>query len=595
MFDETGAAIEWNQTAVEVTGYTDEELAAMTPADFFEEGDADRLLAAVTEVRDTGSVTVEAELITADNEHIPYEFKIHRLDDSDGAAAFVGIGRDITERKQIERERRDILNRMSDAFFAVDTDWRLTFVNEMGAEILSEAMGCKREVGEFEGLHLWDEIPEVVETTFYEQYQAAVRTQKPVNFTEYYEPLDTYFDVRAYPSDTGLSVYFYDVTKHRRQREALEHREQFLREIHDIIADRNREFDEQVGALLELGRTELETEYGSLSEIRGGDYYFEVVDAADDAVEAGEIVPVSATNCEITASTEKTLVLGDIQSDTPDVTDRAGTQELGLSCYIGAPIFVGDDVYGTFCFYGTDARDDQFSDWEVTIVDLMSRWVSYELQRQQDNKLLQRQNEQLDRFASIVSHDLRNPLNVLEGRLELAEETGDAAQFAECYDAVERMNALIDDLLTLARSGSVIDEQESVELGDLTRRCWQTMSTGDGTLRVEADRTIRADSARLRQLLENLLRNAREHAEGAPTVTIEDIFGGFAVEDDGPGIPDEQFDDVFEPGYTTRQEGTGFGLAIVREIATAHDWGVRLTESADGGTRFEFTGVSIVD
>jgi len=73
-----------------------------------------------------------------------------------------------------------------------------------------------------------------------------------------------------------------------------------------------------------------------------------------------------------------------------------GYTDWGISCYIGGPVFVNDEVYGTFCFYDTEPRDTQFSGWEVTLVDLMSRWVSYELQRKQATDQLQQQNERLE-------------------------------------------------------------------------------------------------------------------------------------------------------------------------------------------------------
>jgi signal transduction histidine kinase len=217
--------------------------------------------------------------------------------------------------------------------------------------------------------------------------------------------------------------------------------------------------------------------------------------------------------------------------------------------------------------------------------------VSYELQRQQATEKLARQNERLERFASVVSHDLRNPLSVLKGRLTLAEETGDAAEFRRCYDALERMNDLIDDLLAVARADTVIGEPEPISLGPLVERCWQTVSTPKATLRVETDRTVDADESRLRQLFENLIRNAVEHGGKTVTVTVGDLPDGFFVEDDGPGIDEDDREAVFETGVSTSSGGTGFGLAIVQEIADAHGWDVRITEADDGGARFEFTGV----
>lgn len=369
--------------------------------------------------------------------------------------------------------------------------------------------------------------------------------------------------------------------------------ESVLREMYNIISSPDQPFEEQVGALLELGRQELDVAYGTFSQIQGDDYIFEVVDADDNSIQAGDVVPVSATNCEIVASTEQTLVLGDIERDAPEETDRAGYDEWGIACYLGAPVSLDNEVYGTFCFYDTEPRAGQFSEWEVTLVDLMSRWVGYELQRQQDTVRLQDQNDKLEEFAALVSHDLRNPLNVLEGYLELAEETGDADHFQRCYRATDRMDALIDDLLSLARAGSMIDETETVSFGSLVEECWQTVEMASGTLQMELDTgtTIEADKSRLKQILENLIRNAFEHGNDETTVTIGALADGFYVADDGPGIPEDKREVVFESGFSTSDNGTGFGLSIVREIVEAHGWEIRVTDAEAGGAQFEISDI----
>jgi len=372
------------------------------------------------------------------------------------------------------------------------------------------------------------------------------------------------------------------------QRSRAETRERVLREMYEIIADRERSFAEKVEALLALGRDELGTEYGTLSRVEGDDYVFEFVAAADDSIRAGDVVPVSATNCERTASEEETLVLGDVARDAPEATDRTGYTDWGVSCYIGAPVFVGDDVYGTFCFYGTTARDDQFTDWEVTLVDLMSRWVSYELQRDRATERLQRQNERLAEFASMVSHDLRNPMGVVEGSLELAADTGDLDHLDRARDALDRMNELVDDLLALARSDAPLGETETVDLASCSRECWANVPTAGATLVVETTRSVDADPTRLRQLLQNVFRNAIEHGDAA-TVTVGDLDGGFYVADDGGGVPEEERQRVFERGFSTAADGTGVGLAIVADVARAHDWAVAVTDGASGGARVEVT------
>ncbi|MBX0294474.1 PAS domain-containing sensor histidine kinase [Haloarcula nitratireducens] len=210
---------------------------------------------------------------------------------------------------------------------------------------------------------------------------------------------------------------------------------------------------------------------------------------------------------------------------------------------------------------------------------------------------LQEQNERLDEFASIVSHDLRNPLQVASGSLELArhEATPEVEDRLDSIgDALERMEALVEDTLTLAREGQDIEDTEVVDLRIVAQGAWNGVFTEGAACSIETSRTVLCDPGRLTELFENLFRNALEHGgtdESPVTVTVGELEDGFYVADDGPGIPADERDAVFESGYTTVGDGTGFGLAIVETIADAHDWDVTLTESEDGGARFEFTDV----
>ena len=223
-------------------------------------------------------------------------------------------------------------------------------------------------------------------------------------------------------------------------------------------------------------------------------------------------------------------------------------------------------------------------------VTVISRDVT---ERIENERQLQRQNERLEEFASIVSHDLRNPLNVAQGHLDLARETDELEHLDTVSKAHDRMSGLVDDLLALAREGAEIDELESIDIAAFARQCWQHVETPHGSLDIDIDRTIWGDASRLAQLLENLFRNAMEHGGSDVTVRVTASKGGFAIEDDGPGIPAEERDRVFRAGYTTSEDGIGFGLRIVEEIADAHGWKVAITESEAGGARFEFTGVEM--
>jgi len=221
----------------------------------------------------------------------------------------------------------------------------------------------------------------------------------------------------------------------------------------------------------------------------------------------------------------------------------------------------------------------------------ISRDITERKEREQE---LERQNEQLEQFASVVSHDLRNPLTVARGRLELLREESDSDHVDAIDSAHQRMDTLIDDLLTLARDGASPASLVAVDLEPFVQTCWQNVDTKAATLRTDIDRPIRADESRLRQLFENLIRNAVEHGGEDVTVTVGELADGFYVEDDGLGISEADRGDVFDAGYSTAVEGTGFGLSIVKQVADAHGWRVRVGSGTDGGARFEFTDVDTV-
>ncbi|MFO8114324.1 MAG: GAF domain-containing protein [Halorubrum sp.] len=242
--------------------------------------------------------------------------------------------------------------------------------------------------------------------------------------------------------------------------------------------------------------------------------------------------------------------------------------------------------------------------WAATVTMVFVR-IERERQLRTREEEIARERDRLEEFASLVSHDLRNPLNVAAGNLELARRRLDAdGEAPPELDAVarslDRMEALVEDMLALAKGGTAIDETEAVSLSALAEECWASVDTADAELTVAGDLAFRADRSRLQQALENLFANAVTH--GGPDVRIEvgalaDAAGGagFYVADDGPGIPDDVRDEAFRAGVSTDPDGTGFGLKTVSEVADAHGWSVQLGDATAGGARFEFRGVETVN
>jgi PAS domain S-box-containing protein len=233
---------------------------------------------------------------------------------------------------------------------------------------------------------------------------------------------------------------------------------------------------------------------------------------------------------------------------------------------------------------------------------------AYEQQLETKTSQLEASNGRLEAFAGVVSHDLRNPLGVIQGRTEYLLEQ-DNAEMSEHYDAIfraaTRMQTLIEDMLDLARAGNDIDTLEPVALAKIAAESWESIDAGESTLSVDVpdDHSVEADADRLQQLFENLFRNALEHNERPLTIRVglvdppagsEATVGpaGFFVEDTGAGIPEEERGSVFEHGFTTSDDGTGMGLSIVDEIASAHGWDISLETAESGGARFEIRPVN---
>jgi GAF domain-containing protein len=211
---------------------------------------------------------------------------------------------------------------------------------------------------------------------------------------------------------------------------------------------------------------------------------------------------------------------------------------------------------------------------------------------------LRGKNERLEEFASIVSHDLRNPLSIAQGCTQLARTEPDEGHLDTVADSLDRMANLIDSLLALAREGHRIGDTETVDLAALVRTAWRTAGGEDvaGELAVEDGLgAIDADPASLQQLFENLFRNAFEYAGRDASVRVGSLDSGFYVADDGPGIPAGDREAVFESGFSTAEEGTGLGLKIVQRVVDAHGWEIGVKEAEDGGARFDVTGVTAVE
>lgn len=216
--------------------------------------------------------------------------------------------------------------------------------------------------------------------------------------------------------------------------------------------------------------------------------------------------------------------------------------------------------------------------------------------RKRREQSLREQNRDLAEFADVLSHDLRNPIVVADNNVEAARERADSEELRRVTAALDRLEQILEDTLVHTRHGASVETTEPVALQEVARSAWDGVPTHDASLVVPDDAwCVRAHRGRLRQLAENLVRNAVEHAGRSVTVRVEvlDDRSGFSVEDDGPGLP-ASVRTRLESGRGATEGGEdGFGLRIVGRIAAEHGWTMRPTDSASGGARLEFREASV--
>ncbi|WP_424000095.1 PAS domain S-box protein [Haloarcula salina] len=423
---------------------------------------------------------------------------------------------------------------------------------------------------------------------------------------------------------TGFSMFHEDVTALRTQRGSLEALNRFASRVQseanvDAICDRT----------VEAAADILDFDMCTVM-LRDGEWLVPRATSKDAPPGGSRRMRLDQGLAGLTYRTGASQVVADIDRD-ENADPAKPTYKSGLS------VPVGD----LGVFQAVMSEVDGFETQDVELAELLARHTATAIERVEREQHLRRQNERLDEFADVVSHDLRNPLSVLEGSLELAQRTGEATHFERSKRAVDRMSQLVEGLLALARRGDDVGDLCPIALSDVAETAWAHVETGEAALSVETTLVVEANEARLTQLFENLFRNAVEHGSTslpsqAPEDPVEhgstssqnasrsddaaehcssaewtasgderstlhvrvadlDVGTGFAVEDDGVGIRPEDRANVLRAGYSTAADGTGQGLAISKRIAEGHGWTLAVGESREGGARFEISGVDVLD
>ncbi|ELY42853.1 PAS domain-containing protein [Natronorubrum tibetense] len=322
------------------------------------------------------------------------EFADHELSFVRNVAAVLASAiENLRVRRGLETELETTIGRFTDAFIGLDADWRVTYVNDRAREL------TEREGDELIGVTLWEAFPATVDSTFERECRRAMVTQEPTTFEEYYPPLETWLEVNASPSETGLSISFRDVSDRDATQRELQANNRTLQRLYAITADRELSFDEKTRELLDLGRERLGLEVGFMADIDERNDRFEVVHSSgdDERLQPGSVTQLSDTYCRRTIEEDELLVL--TNAPVEGWGEDHAYEKWEFDSYLGGQLRVDGEPYGTLCFADDAPRSTSFTPAERSFVELLTQWLSYELERQHHQRELE---ESERRYRTLV-------------------------------------------------------------------------------------------------------------------------------------------------------------------------------------------------
>lgn len=502
-----------------------------------------------------------------------------------------------SERLRHREEIATILESISDAFFAVDAEWRITYLNHVAEQIL------RRPRQLLLGKNIWAEYPSLRGTAIEYESRRAMTERVPVELEFYYEREGGWLDVRIYPAVGGLSVFFRDVTARKHAEEALRQSERTLRALADSIPHLTW-MAEADGSIYWYNQRWYEFAGATFEELEGWRWQ--------------ELIPPDQ-RAEVVARVRAHFQAGEPWEDTIPMRGKTGE----CHWFLTRAIPVRDTAGRVVRWLGTDTDITDRIEAEAERTRILERERLARAEADRRRAELEHIARSRARLIRGFSHDVKNPLGAADGFLQLMEEgtLGELTprqqeSVARVRNAIRTALELIDDLLTVARAqaGEIEVEPEPTDLLSLLRTVSESYQARAAAEELElttelpaALPTIVTDPARVRQILDNLLSNAIKFTDrGGITISARvsdvgpDMNGSarragpwlaISVSDTGRGIPPEKkhllFQEFGRVSQSENAEGSGIGLSISQKIA--HALGGRITVESEIGKGSTFT------
>jgi len=307
-----------------------------------------------------------------------------------------------------------------------------------------------------------------------------------------------------------------------------------------------------------------------------------VPDVASTAVET-VAVELDATGVALCTDGEYAAVAGEVPGTPPAVPEDTPTTAAVPVGSVDRPRVGSVGEWGTLWIWA-DAGPAT-----ATVAALADR-IGAAVARTSAERDRDRLDDRIETVASVVNHDLNNPLTIADGYLDVVRMDVDSDHLDAVDDALDRIDGISDAVVTIARDGRRVDETRAIPLERLADDAWRRVD-GAGDLDATSA-TVRADPDRLLTLFERLFDNAVRFCDD-PTITVRATETAVVVADDGPGLPPDRWERALEPGYSTADGQSGLGLAVVEWLADAHRWSVSLRESEVGGLAVVLDGVDV--
>lgn len=568
----------WNKKAEELLGVKREELVGKVLWDVFPDAVNLPSYTNYHKVLETGHpITFE--------DYYGVWLEVNAYPSLEGITVFF---RDITLKKEADErllkaleEKRQILESIGDAFFAIDKEWTVTYWNKQ-AEIV---LGKLKE--DMLGKNLWEEYPDAIDSDFHRQYHRAMETGETISFEEYYQTLEVWVEVTVYPSETGLSVYFKDITLRKdadiRLLKANERFELVTKATNDSIWDWdlvNDDFYRSTNIYKILG--------SSASTRFNGSQFWQDAFHPEDLEKLKQSIQ-SAINDPDTERWEMEYRVFNDKEEELYIIDRG--------------IIVRNEKGKVVRMVGAMTDLTKQKRLEKELSQLNESLKNYA-------KELERSNEELEQFAFITSHDLQEPLRMISSFMDqlkrkYADQLDDKALQYIHYatDGAKRMKQIILDLLLYSRANKPTEKLEEVSLNEVVSEYTQlrrkliaekkAVITFDG---LPVLQTYRAPITQIFHcLLDNALKYVKENVP--PGIEIQakekEGFWEFATNDNGIGIDEKFYDKVFiifqRLHNRNQHDGTGIGLSIAKRSVEYLGGEIWLESKVGVGSTFYFT------